>query len=139
MLPLANALAQVGHTVHIIAPPIHNPQDAGTTIIHGAIPVTHTDAPTWPSMLPVSPSRVWRLCGAVPWRQVPISIHLFKPKGQAGLAAHYGRIVAPRIPLVVDCDDREGHGGWNDHLPYPASAKALFAWQKAVCRKSPKA
>jgi glycosyltransferase involved in cell wall biosynthesis len=31
---------------------------------------------------------------------------------------------------VVDCDDRESVGGWNDELPYPASAKALFAWQE---------
>ena len=128
MLPLANALAQVGHTVHIIAPPIHNPQDAGTTVVHGAVPVTHTLAPTWPSVVGVAQQSLalWR--GAMQCR--PDLIHLFKPKGQAGLAAHYGRIVAPRLPLVVDCDDREGRGGWNDHLAYPASAKALFDWQE---------
>ncbi|NBU64942.1 MAG: glycosyltransferase, partial [Chloroflexia bacterium] len=128
MLPLANALAQAGHVVHIIAPPIHNPQDAGTTVVHGATPVTHTRAPTWPSVAGVAQQSLalWR--GALQCR--PDLIHLFKPKGQAGLAAHYGRMVAPHIPLVVDCDDREGRGGWNDQLAYPASAKALFAWQE---------
>ena len=128
MLPLANALAQAGHSVHIIAPPIHNPQDAGTTVIHGVIPVTHTLAPTWPSVAGVVQQSLTLWRGAM--ATTPQLIHLFKPKGQAGLAAHYGRIVAPHIPLVVDCDDREGRGGWNDQLAYPASAKALFDWQE---------
>ncbi|MCX6014482.1 MAG: glycosyltransferase family 4 protein [Chloroflexales bacterium] len=129
MLPLANALVRAGHSVQIIAPPIHNPQDAGTTVVHDRVPVTHTLTPTWPSVAGVAQQSLalWR--GAI--TTTPDLIHLFKPKGQAGLAAHYGRMVAPGIPLVVDCDDREGRGGWNDHLGYPASAKALFAWQEA--------
>ncbi|NTU81015.1 MAG: glycosyltransferase family 4 protein, partial [Chloroflexales bacterium] len=36
----------------------------------------------------------------------------------------------PRLPLVVDADDWEGPGGWNELLPYPAYARALFAWQE---------
>jgi glycosyltransferase involved in cell wall biosynthesis len=31
---------------------------------------------------------------------------------------------------VVDSDDWEGWGGWNDLLPYPRLAKQLFAWQE---------
>ncbi|HNP88844.1 MAG TPA: glycosyltransferase, partial [Kouleothrix sp.] len=34
------------------------------------------------------------------------------------------------LPLVVDTDDWEGWGGWNDLLPYPRLAKQLFAWQE---------
>lgn len=127
MLPLAHVLSARGHAVHIIAPPIHNPQDANTSVMHGAVPVTHTAvAPR--GVLGVIQQAYWL------WRATladkPDLIHLFKPKGHAGLAARWARIVAPHIPLVVDCDDRESVGGWNDELPYPMSAKALFTWQE---------
>jgi glycosyltransferase involved in cell wall biosynthesis len=39
-------------------------------------------------------------------------------------------VLRPGLPLVVDTDDWEGQGGWNDLLPYPRSAKVLFAWQE---------
>jgi hypothetical protein len=60
----------------------------------------------------------------------PDLIHLFKPKGYGGLAALAKCGLRPQLPLVVDTDDWEGPGGWNDLLPYPAAAKALFAWQE---------
>lgn len=118
MLPLAQALHHHGHHIHIYAPALHNAEDAGTTIDHGGVLVTHTRAPH-------SAALWWHT-----QRFQPDLIHLFKPKGHAGLAARWGRLVARHIPLVVDCDDREGVGGWNDELPYPGLAKALFAWQE---------
>lgn len=127
MLPLAHALSAHGHAVHILAPPIHNPQDASTSVMHGAVRVTHT-AVAHRGVLGVIQQAYWL------WRATladkPDLVHLFKPKGHAGLAARWGKIVAPHIPLVVDCDDRESVGGWNDELPYPTSAKALFTWQE---------
>lgn len=119
MLPLAQALHQHGHDIHIYAPALHNPADAGTTIDHGGVHVTHTRA--------LHSMALWFHAQ----RYKPDLIHLFKPKGHAGLAASLGQIVADHIPLVVDCDDREGAGGWNDELPYPRLAKSLFAWQEA--------
>ncbi|MEY3990381.1 MAG: hypothetical protein RI985_1462 [Chloroflexota bacterium] len=127
MLPLAHVLSARGHAVHIIAPPIHNPQDANTSVMHDAVRVTHT------AVTPAGAIGVIRQADWL-WRATiadkPDLIHLFKPKGHAGLAARWSKIVAPHIPLVVDCDDRESVGGWNDELPYPASAKALFTWQE---------
>jgi glycosyltransferase involved in cell wall biosynthesis len=127
MLPLAHVLSARGHAVQIIAPPIHNPQDANTSVMHGAVRVTHT------AVTPAGAIGVIRQADWL-WRATiaenPDIIHLFKPKGHAGLAARWNKIVAPHIPLVVDCDDRESVGGWNDELPYPASAKALFTWQE---------
>ncbi|MFN2220305.1 MAG: glycosyltransferase family 4 protein, partial [Anaerolineae bacterium] len=35
-----------------------------------------------------------------------------------------------RRPLVLDTDDWEGTGGWNDVNPYPAWWKRLFDWQE---------
>ena len=127
MLPLAHVLSARGHAVHIIAPPIHNPQDASTSVMHGAVRVTHTAVPA-NGAIGVIQQAHWLWHTTI--TDKPDIIHLFKPKGHAGLAARWARLVAPHIPLVVDCDDRESVGGWNDELSYPASAKALFAWQE---------
>ncbi len=124
MLPLAQALRQRGHTVRIAAPPVHNPADGGTTQVYDGVPVTHTAVPPAGGLV----AAIWHTLAL--WRELqrsqPDVIHLFKPKGFGGLAV-LGR---GRVPLVVDCDDWEGPGGWNDALPYPPPAKALFAWQE---------
>ncbi|NTU86064.1 MAG: glycosyltransferase family 4 protein, partial [Chloroflexales bacterium] len=39
MLPLARALTRLGHAVSIVAPPVQNPEDAGTRVVHGGVPV----------------------------------------------------------------------------------------------------
>ncbi|MBM4432033.1 MAG: glycosyltransferase family 4 protein, partial [Chloroflexi bacterium] len=64
----------------------------------------------------------------------PQVIHCFKPKAYAGLSAWWlwqqkrlGRIGAR---LVVDSDDWEGAGGWNDLERYPPPQKRFFAWQE---------
>lgn len=127
MLPLARALARRGHTVSIVAPPVHNPEDAGTRVTHDGVPVIHT-APFRPG-----PAGALRQSGAM-LRQAlaerPDLLHLFKPRGFGGLAALFARVLRPALPLVVDADDWEGRGGWNDLLPYPAYAKRLFTWQE---------
>ena len=128
MLPLAKALTRAGMRVHIVAPPIHNPQDADTTVVIDGVTVTHTAVATLPSVLGVAQHVGW-LVQAVR-RSMPDIVYLFKPKGHAGLAARWVQLTKPHIPLVVDCDDREGTGGWNDVLPYPRAAKWLFDWQE---------
>lgn len=128
MLPLARALAARGHSLSIVAPPVQNPEDAGSTVLHGGVPVSHTALPRLPGPAGVAEQSASLLRLALAGS--PDLIHLFKPKGYGGLAALAGRLLSPRIPLVLDTDDWEGPGGWNDLLPYPASAKALFAWQE---------
>lgn len=128
MLPLAQALARRGHRPAIVAPPVENPEDAGTRAVYGGVPVSHTRLPRLPGPLAVAEQSRSLLRLALDER--PDTLHLFKPKGYGGLAALAARALRPRLPLVVDTDDWEGWGGWNDLLPYPASAKALFAWQE---------
>ncbi|MEM8533697.1 MAG: glycosyltransferase family 4 protein [Chloroflexota bacterium] len=128
MLPLAQALVRQGHAVSIVAPPVHNPEDARTRILYDQVPVIHTSSPSLPGAASVF-QQVNLLIQAALAEQ-PDIIHLFKPKGYSGLAALLLSASHPKIPLVVDTDDWEGWGGWNDLLPYPAAAKWLFAWQE---------
>ncbi|RMD75433.1 MAG: glycosyltransferase [Chloroflexi bacterium] len=124
MLPLAQALHRRGHAITIVAPPIHNPTDGGTHCSYDGVIVIHTATPPLSGL----PAAFWHTIAL--WQQTrqlrPDVIHLFKPKGFGGLAV----LARGRVPLVVDCDDWEGPGGWNDLLPYPRPAKLLFAWQE---------
>ena len=128
MLPLAQALTRRGHTVTLVAPAVQNPEAAGTRVVYGGVPVIHAALPRLggPAAVVEQSATLLRLAMA----ERPDLLHLFKPKGYGGLAALAARVARPRLPLVVDADDWEGAGGWNELLPYPAYAKALFAWQE---------
>lgn len=126
MLPLARALCRRGHQVAIVAPPVQNPEDAGTRIDYDGVPVIHSALPHLPGPAATLEQSLALL--QLARAEGPDLIHLFKPKGYGGLAALAVKPLG--LPLVVDTDDWEGPGGWNDLLPYPASAKALFAWQE---------
>lgn len=128
MLPLARSLTQRGHQVLIAAPPVQNVEDAGSTMVYDRVAVTHTAAPRLPGPAGVIEQSATLLRAALAFQ--PDLLHLFKPKGYGGLAALAARGLRPGLPLVLDTDDWEGWGGWNDLLPYPASAKRLFAWQE---------
>jgi glycosyltransferase involved in cell wall biosynthesis len=128
MLPLAQALVRRGHYASIVAPPLQNPQDAGRRDVYDGVPVIHTSVAALPGPAGVAQQVQSLLRAALAER--PDVLHLFKPKGYSGLAALFLRVIRPHLPLVVDTDDWEGWGGWNDLLPYPRPAKALFAWQE---------
>lgn len=128
-LPLAQALVARGHTVTLLLPPWQNPEDAGRIWEEGGARIENlrlpVGAPGWFHL---------RLAGALVRRALalqPDVIHAFKPKAYAGLAHWMLARFHPRRPLVVvDSDDWEGPGGWNDLNPYPAPLKYFFAWQE---------
>ncbi len=64
----------------------------------------------------------------------PDVIHCFKPKAYAGLAAWWlwqlKRVGRVKARLIVDTDDWEGAGGWNDLNQYSWAQKKMFAWQE---------
>lgn len=128
MLPLAQALARRGHTLTIAAPPVQNPQDAGSRAVYAGVPVLHVRMPRLPGPALLAQQTLALYRAALAGQ--PDVVHLFKPKGYSGLAALLLRALHPALPLVVDTDDWEGWGGWNDLLPYSRAAKALFAWQE---------
>lgn len=128
MLPLARELHQHGYTIRIIAPSYLNPDDAATTAVIDGVIVEHVSLPRLPGPLATLETTGALWAAARRWR--PDLLHLFKPKGYGGLAALLARTIQPRLPLVVDTDDWEGWGGWNDLAPYSRPMKMLFAWQE---------
>jgi glycosyltransferase involved in cell wall biosynthesis len=61
----------------------------------------------------------------------PDVVHTFKPKAYSGLVAWWlWTFHKNRVRLVVDTDDWEGWGGWNDLAPYSPLQKRFFAWQE---------
>jgi glycosyltransferase involved in cell wall biosynthesis len=131
VLPLARALARRGYTLAVFIPPYDSPEDsgrrwheAGAEVINVALP--HAAAgPAWHAAL------AWRLLRAVrAWQ--PDLVHAFKPKGPSGLVATALWLTPSGPPLVVDSDDWEGPGGWNDdpRTGYSPLQKRVFAWQE---------
>ena len=139
-LPLARELARRGHAVALFIPPYDSPEDAGKRWIDAGVEVVNV---AMPRLFTPGPLRyfilAWSLLRAVvAWQ--PEVVHVFKPKGPSGLVAtalwatRRGRPqqVASTSALVIDSDDWEGPGGWNDdpRVGYSALQKRFFAWQE---------
>ena len=154
-LPLARALVARGHAVRVILPPWDFPEDAGRRLHDAGVEVENIELSAGvPGWFHVSTTR--RLAQRALDFQ-PEVIHCFKPKAYAGLAAWWlwqlkraGRVKAR---LIVDTDDWEGAGGWNDlgsrqrsvvsgqssvvssrssvvSRQYSWAQKKMFAWQE---------
>lgn len=66
---------------------------------------------------------------AMAWQ--PDVVHCFKPKAYSGLAAWWlWQTKRDQVRLIMDTDDWEGAGGWNDKNPYSPIQKRFFAWQE---------
>jgi len=131
-LPLARVLVARGHAVRMILPPWDYPQDAGCKMQAAGVEIENIELPTGvPGLFHVNTSR--RLVQRALDFQ-PDVIHCFKPKAYAGLAAWWlwqlKRMGRVKARLIVDTDDWEGAGGWNDLNSYSWAHKQLFAWQE---------
>ena len=152
VLPLARELARRGHTVAVFIPPYDSPEDSGRRWVDESVEVINLalrglgqGGAAWHLWLG------WRLFHAVrAWR--PDVAHVFKPKGPSGLAgamlwAMRGRgtvgtqqealgglrvPVSPCLRVIMDSDDWEGSGGWNDdpRTGYSALQRHFFASQE---------
>lgn len=123
---IARALAKRGHAVTILMPPYDNLADSGRIWEEDGVRLENMAIQrndTWHQL--VVPARMARRAIALD----PDVVHLFKPIGYSGLAGLYLRRFSRR-PLILDTDDWEGTGGWNDVNPYPAWWKRLFDWQE---------
>lgn len=127
-LPLAKALARRGHQVVLLMPPWQNPEDAGRSWEEDGVAVENIPLPARIPLLFHLLTALRLARRALATR--PDVLHLFKPKAYSGLV-HWLLLRRPRRPrLVVDTDDWEGPGGWNDLAPYSAAQRRFFAWQE---------
>lgn len=131
-LPLAQALVRRGHAVRMILPPWDWPQDAGCKAQDAGVEIENVALPAGvPGLFHLNTTR--RLVQRALDFQ-PDVIHCFKPKAYAGLSAWWlwqlKRLGRVKARLIVDTDDWEGAGGWNDLNDYSWAQKKMFAWQE---------
>lgn len=129
-LPMGQALAERGHEVTMLLPPWQNRRDTGRRWKDGGVRVENVELP--PSIPGVfhglTALRLARRARALR----PDVVHLFKPKAYSGLA-HWLLAALPPLyggRLVVDSDDWEGPGGWNELAGYSPLQRRFFAWQE---------
>ena len=132
MVPLAAELHSLGHEVVIVAPPYTNPEDSGKTEVVCGVTIRNVVLGPRNRAL-ATPFLTWRLLRAA-LAEKPDLVHLFKPKGYAGLAAML-QLLCDRLgvrmpPLFLDTDDWEGRGGMNELHGYSAAEKHLYAFQE---------
>jgi glycosyltransferase involved in cell wall biosynthesis len=123
-LGLARPLVARGHAVRILMPPWDTPDEADRTWTEDGVELRYVP------LRGGAPGITRRLVReTLAWR--PDVVHCFKPKAYSGLVAEWlWRFHRGRVRLVVDADDWEGAGGWNDIAPYTPLQKRFFARQE---------
>ena len=130
VLPIAEALVKRGHWVRVIVPPWDDSAGSPDLLLREnrletANGVELVFVPVRPGPQPLRlPVRL--ALAALAFK--PDIIHIFKPKAFSGLSALL--LSVAHHPFVLDSDDWEGPGGYNDLLPYSFLQKRLFAWQE---------
>jgi glycosyltransferase involved in cell wall biosynthesis len=127
---IAGALRELNWDARIATVPWDNPDDSGVTGCIDGVEYVNTRS-VRPILWPLAVSELVRETE----RWSPDVVHVFKPKGFGDLA---GRMLHRKgIPVVIDMDDWEGHGGWNDALPYGRHKRTLFDWQERTWPSKP--
>jgi glycosyltransferase involved in cell wall biosynthesis len=121
-LAMAQGLPSSDWIFRLVTTPWDHPQDAGKRWVEGGVPVINTKM-TSPLAFPFATTEMIRQSR----RMRPDLIHLFKPKGFGDIAARWLR---RSTPVVVDMDDWEGDGGWNEIGGYGRLQRRIFDWQE---------
>jgi glycosyltransferase involved in cell wall biosynthesis len=122
-LGLARPLVARGHTVRLFMPPWQTPDEADRSWVEDGVELRYIPLGNVPGIT----RRLVR--ETLAWR--PDVVHAFKPKAYSGLAAEWlWRFHREHLRLVMDSDDWEGVGGWNDVAPYSPLQKRFFARQE---------
>ncbi len=131
-LPLAKALVLRGHEVQILLPPWDCPQDAGREYDEAGVHIHNMRLP--PGLPLLGHALLTRQLLRPILAHQPDVVHCFKPKSYSGLTAwavwRLKQLGLLRSRLVVDADDWEGMGGWNDLEDYTWAQRRFFAWQE---------
>jgi glycosyltransferase involved in cell wall biosynthesis len=121
---LARPLAHRGHAVCLIMPPWQTPSEAGRSWQEDGVQIRYTRLHG--GLVGIT----WRLIReTLAWR--PDVVHGYKPKAYSGLVMWWlWQTRRYRLRLVLDADDWEGWGGWNEIAGYSFVQKRFFAWQE---------
>ncbi|CAN5805813.1 glycosyltransferase family 4 protein [soil metagenome] len=127
-LPLAAELRSQGIRPAIVVTPWDMPSEAGVVDVIDGVPVINTRSASATNPLPAIRQQI-----AWARKLKPSLVHVFKPKGFGGFA---GRVLSRSMPLIVDSDDWEGDGGWNDAGDYGPLQRRVFQYQEQdlLCR-----
>lgn len=131
--PLAAELVNLGYEVTIFLIPYDNPADSGRQWTESGVRIRSLSLGSTPISYPRLLIELWRELE----EYRPHLIHIFKPKGFSGAVGGY-YLVKGKQAVVVDCDDWEGWGGWNDVKPYPWLVKEFIdRHERWMMRKAP--
>ena len=130
-LPIAEALSASGHRV-LLALPIRQDGDDRVSPPRGGVSVRYAG---WGPRVPVL-AHAWQTLHlfalARSWR--PDVVYCFKPIAFSGAVMGLfwilRRLGAFHGALLLDTDDWEGDGGWNERQPFPGWLKRLIAVQE---------
>lgn len=123
-LQLAKPLVRNNHEVCLFMPPWHTPQEADKTWTEEGVKLRYI--PLGGGTVRITLRLIKEILA---WQ--PDIVHGFKPKAYSGLVMWYlWHFQWRRIRLVMDTDDWEGWGGWNERETYTAVQKKFFAWQE---------
>jgi glycosyltransferase involved in cell wall biosynthesis len=124
--PLAAEMVRRGHKVTIVIAPYDNLSYSGREFTKNGVKIINLQIPDRSAL---TLARIpWQLLRIVD-RIGPDAVHVFKPKGFAGAAAMVLLDKGYRS-MVLDCDDWEGWGGWNEVKNYPWMLKEFIDLQE---------
>ena len=130
--PLAEEMVRRGHEGTLIIVPYDNLAHSGERFTKSGVRVINVGIKKGIGSLARASYELIREID----KSRPELVHVFKPKGFAGLAAMW--LLLRNRPFVVDCDDWEGWGGWNEVKNYPWLVKEFIDFQeKHLLRRSP--
>lgn len=125
-LPLARALSTAtGLRFAIVTTPWDDPTQSGIRETIDGVAIYNTIATSQRQAVAVVREQLQLLRSLR-----PRLVHVMKPKAAAGMTADVLARAPGRPRLLVDYDDWEGDGGWNEHGGYPLLARRLFAYQE---------
>lgn len=121
---LARPFVQHGHAVKLLMPPWQTPDEADKSWQLDGVELRYV--PLRGGTLGITQQLVSEVLA---WQ--PDVVHCFKPKAYSGLVGWWlWQFHRSNLRLIMDTDDWEGWGGWNELAPYTPLQKRFFAWQE---------
>jgi glycosyltransferase involved in cell wall biosynthesis len=130
--PIAEEMVRRGHEVTLIIAPYDNLAHSGERFMANGVSVVNLEIK---SRSVAAMARIpYDLVKGVDESRADL-VHVLKPKGFSGLAARW--LLWRNRNVVLDCDDWEGWGGWNEVKKYPWVVKEFIDIQeKSLQRRS---